>query len=390
MIQGGLHSLPDCVILISLGTSFFLLPYRHRMERFALDFREWQKTINNRRGFYIAGRGKSFIRPLYISLWKGRNVLKKEVKTDKAEEKKFAVGEFPAGKLRYPLTNDFMFKAVLQRSQMALKGLLCALLNMQMEEIAAIKILNPIEIGGMINEKMMLLDLKLELNDSRILDIEMQVMDEGNWPERSLTYLCRTFDQLEKGEKYLDVKETIHIGIMDFTPQDFPQKLYLDYYFYNLDTEHKYSDKMSIRMLQLNQLGNEEDERKWPELYHWTQLFKAETWEEMRMLAEKDETIRECVFTYKELTTDEKARMQSEARDDYYRRLNHAEERGIKKGMEKGLERGQKETASTLVSNVDHAVENFHVNLERACEGLGTTVQAYQAAKELLECKNIS
>ena len=283
------------------------------------------------------------------------------------------------------MTNDFMFKAVLQRNQTALKGLLCALLHMRMEEIVVVRIQNPIEIGGMIDEKKMMLDLKLELNDSRILDIEMQVVDEGNWSERSLAYLCRAFDQLEKGDKYLDVKETIHIGILNFTPQGFPEKLYLEYYFYNLDTAHKYSDKMSIRVLQLNQLKKELDEQIRPEIYNWAQLFKAETWEEMRMLAERDESIKECIFTYKELTADEKARMQSEARDDYYRRLNWAEERGIRKGMEKGMEQAQKETARTLVSNVNHVMESFRVDLERACEGIGTTVEAYQAARKLLE-----
>lgn len=306
--------------------------------------------------------------------------MKKETKTDNVSEREVK-GKLPSGKLKYPLTNDFMFKAVLQRNQAALKGLLCALLNMRMEEIASIRVLNPIEVGGMIVNKIMMLDLKLELNDSRILDIEMQVIDKGNWPERSLTYLCRAFDQLEKGEKYLETKETIHIGILDFKPKNFPEKLYLDYFFYNLDTAHKYSDKMSIRVLQLNQLGNREDEKKWPELYHWTQLFKAQTWEEMRMLAEKDEAIKECVFTYKELTVDEKARMQLEALDDYYRQLGDAEEWGLRKGME----RGRKETARILLSNVDNAMENFHVDLESACKGLGTTVEAYQAAKNLLE-----
>lgn len=313
--------------------------------------------------------------------------MRNEKETDSVAEG-MGVAELPTGELKYPLTNDFMFKAVLQRNQTALKGLLCALLHMRMEEIAEVKILNPIEIGGVIEEKMMILDLKLELNDSRILDIEMQVIDEGNWSERSLAYLCRAFDQLDKGEGYMDVKETIHIGILDFTPQGFPEKLYLDYFFYNLNTAHKYSDKMSIRVLQLNQLSKGKNEQKESKLYYWAQLFKAETWEEMWMLAEKDETIRECVFTYKELSADEKARMQSEARDDYYRRLNGAEKRGIRKGMEKGLEkgleRGQKETARTLLSNVEHAMESFHVDLERACEGLGTTVDAYQAAKELI------
>lgn len=294
--------------------------------------------------------------------------MKRGTKTDSADNGRDLL-ELPAGKLKYPLTNDFMFKAVLQRNQTALKGLLCALLQMKMEEIVEIRILNPIEIGSMIDEKMMMLDLKAELNDSRILDVEMQVLDEGNWPERSLAYLCRTFDQLEKGEKYLD------------------------YFFYNLDTAHKYSDKVSIRVLQLNQLDNEANEEIWPELYHWARLFKTQTWEEMRMLAEKNETIRECVVTLKELTADEKARMQSEAREDYYRRLNWAEERGLRKGIEQGieqglvqgLERGQKEISRILVSNVEHAMENFHVDLETACKGLGTTVEAYWEAKKMLE-----
>ncbi len=30
----------------------------------------------------------------------------------------------------------------------------------------------------------------------------MQIINEGNWVERSLSYLCRTFDSLEKGQNY--------------------------------------------------------------------------------------------------------------------------------------------------------------------------------------------
>lgn len=102
-------------------------------------------------------------------------------------------------------------------------------------------------------------------------------------------------------------------------------------------------------------------------------------------MAEKDDAIKECVFTYKELTADEKARMQLEALDDYYRQLGDAEEWELRKGMEKGMEQGRKETARILLFNVDNAMKNFHVDLERACEGLGMTVEAYKAAKELLE-----
>lgn len=50
-----------------------------------------------------------------------------------------------------------------------------------------------------------------------------------------------------------------------------------------------------------------------------------------------------------------------------------------------GFERGQKEISRILVSNVEHAMESFHVDLETACKGLGTTVEAYWEAKKMLE-----
>ena len=57
-------------------------------------------------------------------------------------------------------------------------------------------------------------------------------------------------------------------------------------------------------MLQLNQLGNPKDERDIPEIYYWAQLFKAKTWEEIQMLAEKNECIKQSIVTLQELTAD--------------------------------------------------------------------------------------
>lgn len=283
--------------------------------------------------------------------------------------------EFPKGTIKYRMTNDFMFKKVFQQNSRALKGLLCALLDMKMEEIETVKVLNPIREGDVIDDKSVVLDLRIILNNNRIIDIEMQVEDEGNWEERSLTYLSREFDQLQGGESYKSIKQTIHIGILDFTPKGFPEQLYMDYYFYHYNTGHKYSDKMSIRVLQLNQLGKREDEDKMPELYHWAQLFKAASWEEMRMLAEENEGIKECVVTLKELSADERARMQYEARVDYQRRLKDAELYGIEQGIEKGIEKN-------LVYTIDNAMHNLNLSLEQACMALGVTLEAYKTAKE--------
>ena len=40
------------------------------------------------------------------------------------------------------------------------------------------------------------------------------------------------------------------------------------------------------------------------------------------------------------------------------------------------------EKRQMLVENVDNVMKNFHVDLQTACAGLGTTVETYTAAKE--------
>lgn len=48
-------------------------------------------------------------------------------------------------------------------------------------------------------------------------------------------------------------------------------------------------------------------------------------------------------------------------------------------GLAQGIEQG---SAETLVRNVESAMKNFNINLEKACEGLGTSVAEYEGAKE--------
>jgi len=248
------------------------------------------------------------------------------------------------GPLPHKLTNDYMFKAFLQKNEKALRGLLCALLRLKDSDIKTVTITNPIILGERITDKYVILDINLLLNDNTIINIEMQVENLKNWPDRSLTYLCKNYDQLKSGEDYTDAKKVIQIGILDFTPENFPDELFLDYYIINRKTNHVYSDKVSILVLQLNQLGKEEDEADRPDLYHWAQLFGARTWEEIVMLAEKNKEISECIVTLKELSEDERIQMECEAREkarrDAVAREAYVFDKGVKQGLEMGLGQG--------------------------------------------------
>ncbi len=229
------------------------------------------------------------------------------------------------GQLDYSLTNDFLSKYSFQKDLFALRGLLAALLRIDIENITDIFILNPIEPGKGISEKECILDIKLELNHSSIINIEMQSRYQDFWPERSITYLCRNFDQLKSGGNYFNIKPCIQIGILSndlFKPDDhrYSPSFLSVYRLLNVSDHKEYSSKFEIRVLSLNQLENAslEDRQNPNGLYHWARMFKATTWEELRMIAQDNPMMNSFVGTVMQLTAEEKVAQACEMRRRYY------------------------------------------------------------------------
>ena len=110
-----------------------------------------------------------------------------------------------SGKLRYTLTNDYLFHIVLQKNRKILRGLIRSLLNLKNEEIVDIILENPITPGEAVNDKTVILDLFVILNNNKKINIEMQILNRKDWPERSLTYLSKSFDKLEAGDDYMNI-----------------------------------------------------------------------------------------------------------------------------------------------------------------------------------------
>lgn len=73
-------------------------------------------------------------------------------------------------------------------------------------------------------------------------------------------------------------------------------------------------------MLDLTRIDLATEEDRAFHIDYWASLFKAATWEEIKMLAQKDDAIKEASNTIYQLSQEEKIRLQCEAREDYYRR----------------------------------------------------------------------
>ena len=81
--------------------------------------------------------------------------------------------ETATGSIDYPFTNDYMFRAILQKDKQVLKALIAALLHLKKESIHDVAITNPIELGAAISDKDFILDIRVNLNNEQLIDLEI-------------------------------------------------------------------------------------------------------------------------------------------------------------------------------------------------------------------------
>ena len=224
--------------------------------------------------------------------------------------------ETATGSIDYPFTNDYMFRAILQKDKQVLKALIAALLHLKKESIHDVAITNPIELGAAISDKDFILDIRVNLNNAQLIDLEMQMSNEYNWPERSISYAARSFDQLNSGEEYKEVLPVHSIGFLNFTLFEDQPEFFATYELRNKKTGHLYSSKFSIHVLDLTRtdLATAEDQNY--EIDRWAKLFKAKTWEELRMIAKNNPDLLQASNDLYTVNADEIIRQQARARAD--------------------------------------------------------------------------
>ncbi|MBE5859336.1 MAG: Rpn family recombination-promoting nuclease/putative transposase [Butyrivibrio sp.] len=207
----------------------------------------------------------------------------------------------------YPLTNDVMFHAVFNSNKVALKGLVCSVLHLDESEVTDIQVLSenepPIYAGG----KSYRLDIVLTLNNSSHINIEMQV-DRDDWTNRSLAYLCRSYDHINRGQSYGELQPAIHIGFLDFTLFDNHPKFHSTYMLRDIDDGYTYSDNFVLKVVELNQTDNASPEDIKFGVDRWARLFKATSREELFMIAQDNTSMIEAANTAKLMYEDERIR----------------------------------------------------------------------------------
>ncbi len=231
------------------------------------------------------------------------------------------------GPIEVGMTNDYMFRIVFQQNKYALKGLISSILHLQPDTITDLEITNTVIPGMSISDKEYRMDIHLVLNNRASINVEMQLDNYGNWEVRSLSYLCRDFDNLNRGEDYLKVQPVYQIGFLDFTLFEDHPEFCATYQMRNIKDNHRYTDKFNLIVISLNheELATKEDITYG--ISDWVRLFKSKTWEELKMVASNNEYMTSTVESLYLSNSDENIRKVARERDDFLRYQAHREER---------------------------------------------------------------
>ena len=233
-------------------------------------------------------------------------------------------------KLEYTFKTDTLFKMLFVQYPELLKKLVADLLGISLQSIGQFAIRNPEMPPEMppenLGDKFCRLDINMTVNGQRV-DLEIQVSNEGDYPERVMLYWAREFSSaLLTGQGYSTLPRTIVISIIDFILFECEE---YDSFFQPLEVKRHtlLSDKMGFHFFELPKLPTDVSEDNM--LLLWLSLFKAETEEELEKIKEMEVPVMsQAINAYYTITASsefrEKERLRAKARHDEAQALYNA------------------------------------------------------------------
>jgi predicted transposase/invertase (TIGR01784 family) len=207
-----------------------------------------------------------------------------------------------------------------------LKRLVSELLGIRLESISRFEITNPEMSPESVGEKFCRLDINMKVGDRRV-DLEIQVANEGDYPERSLYYWAREYSAaLGDGGDYLELPPTIVVSIVAFRLFDC-EEYHSQYQPLEATRHTPLTDRQALHYFELPKIPETINPDDALEL--WLTLFRAKTEEELREIEELGVPIMEqAIRAYRHVTaTDEFReieRLRSLARHNEAAALRHA------------------------------------------------------------------
>ena len=242
-------------------------------------------------------------------------------------------------KLEYTFKNDILFKMLFSKNPDLLKRLVSVLLGITFESIGDFILINtempPEEIG----KKFCRLDINMIVDGKRV-NIEIQVEDEGNYPERSMFHWAKMFaSALPSGHDYSLLPKTIVISILGFMQFDCAE-VHSEFAPMEVSRHEILSDKQRYHFFELPKLPDVDLIDANSEKDLWLALFNAKTEEELeKLVSSGGEVMSEAVKEYRVITATDEFKYWDMVRE----RARHDEAQAISNAEKREREKWQKE-----------------------------------------------
>ncbi|MDE6889733.1 MAG: Rpn family recombination-promoting nuclease/putative transposase [Eubacterium sp.] len=269
-------------------------------------------------------------------------------------------------KLQYTFKTDTLFKMLFVKYPELLKELVANLLGIPLRSIEKFIIKNPEMPPENLGDKFCRLDINMTVNEQQI-DLEIQVSNEGDYPERVMYYWAREFSSaLLTGQGYSELPRTLVISIIDF--KLFECEEYHSFFQPLEVTRHTLlSNKMGFQFFELPKLPDDISGENM--LLLWLSLFKAETVEELEKIKEMGvPAMSQAINAYYTITASsefhEKERLRAKARHDEAQALHNAE-RNAKKEVARNLVKRNRPTDEIVEDTglTYEEVENLRITM---------------------------
>ena len=215
---------------------------------------------------------------------------------------------------------DLVFKKIFGdvRNTDILTDFLATVLEISPSEITEVEILDNEVVPDILISKFSRLDLKITINRTTSVNIEIQVLNYGNYKERTLFYWAKMYTgDLQKQEDYLNLKNTIAINVIDFNLFDC-KEYHSTFKIFEEHRQELLTDKFRIDFLELRKAkeckerGSMVDKKQmWMDFLNTN----AEDDETLDRLSTSSPVMQKAVAVLRKMSADEKELYEIEQRE---------------------------------------------------------------------------
>ena len=300
-------------------------------------------------------------------------------------------------KERLDLKNDYVFKRIFAKPEnnQELKELLEAILNIEIEKV---EVKNPEITKNYTDEKLGVLDIRAQINEDTIIDIEMQVANVKRMVNRNIAYTSRLIaEDTRAGEDYRFLKKFISITILGENLLERNAYHSISHLkFEDIEPEKQVemgyekeqdllTDRVEVHYIELKKFVKKNPKMS-SKLEQWLWLIKGEE-EKVKMASEKNKTIEKVVEDLDEMSADQNERLEAYRRQLIEWNYKIEKEELKKEAKEEGLQEGRREGAQTEKEKNTLKMLEKGIDIQTIIEITGLTANEIERLRSTLENK---